>query len=82
MKFLTCIYIFLSGVMVLSSCRTAEIVGYVHDPSGRFYKEKNFGADYLEKFKDEGIIFVLYVKKARENKYLLWLGLYSREKSW
>lgn len=79
-KLLICVAVLLGGVLVLSSCRTAEIVSYVHEPSEDFYRDMNYEADQLNEFKDGGTLFVVDVKEVRRDQYLVWLGLYSDER--
>ena len=73
------IAVLLFGIIFLSSCRTAEIVSYVHEPSEYFYRDMNIDAGQLNEFVSGGVLFVVDVKEVQHGQYLVWLGLYSDE---
>lgn len=68
---------FFIAAIMLSSCRTTEIIHYVHEPSESFYRDMNFTAGDLIEFKPDGVLFVVDVKSINKNTYIIWLGLYS-----
>ena len=67
-------------LLVLVSCKFTELVFYEHGPSKEFYRNYDIGAPELQPFIVDDVLFVVDVKSATHEKYLVWLGLYSEKK--
>ncbi|MFL1407030.1 hypothetical protein ACJO2E_16950 [Marinobacter sp. M1N3S26] len=63
----------------LTGCQSSKVVVFEHDPSEVFYETRNFDANELSYFKDDGVLFVVDVKEAKPGEYWVWLGLYSED---
>ena len=80
-KSLLKVWLLVGGGAVLSACQTAELVFYEHEPSKNFYQKLDIEDPSLNPFFSDEVLFVVDAKAAMDDEYLVWLGLFSKEKN-
>ena len=72
--------IFILSVLGLSSCNYAELIKPEHRVSKVFYESLDYDLPELSPFKVNGALFVVDVKAINNDEFVIWLGVYSRNK--
>lgn len=64
-------------VLLAVSCKTSELIDYVHDDTASFPQELNIHEAQLTQYIVDGVLFVPYIKRVDYENSRISIGLYS-----